>query len=326
MLQIAVDGVGLMMSSSQRGHIVLPLRVVGNPVSGFDGWVERCWERQPPGVHVVVKRHVVELIWAQTFWVHGPGHVDCPCEQSKASCGELRHCWNRWLTCHGCWPVLPSSMPRSKTVGDWYLEQKIDRSVEDVTAAMNQRCWSHCCQQNVDIHKSCTSKCWIRQMLGSPNLAQKDMLCITDMLYRTRAYIPSCSRHAWWSSTYWKSCWNTVWISCWYTPCWSIGDHYEVVHVVNLCWHHGSKDVCLCVHATHDVRTMCTRSHINALAAVKLLLVVVWKLSDDGCWSQHHWCDAEASLLQRTWWRCRPGCWRCWSWQSSQGHVRPAVV
>ena len=43
------------------------------------------------------------------------------------------------------------------------------------------------------------------------------------------------------------------------------------------------QDVCLCVHATHDVRTMCKRLHINALAAVKLLLVVVWKLSDDGC-------------------------------------------
>ena len=43
------------------------------------------------------------------------------------------------------------------------------------------------------------------------------------------------------------------------------------------------QDVCLCVHAPHDVRRMCTRLHINVLAAVKLLLVVVWKLSDDGC-------------------------------------------
>lgn len=35
------------------------------------------------------------------------------------------------------------------------------------------------------------------------------------------------------------------------------------------------KYVCLCVHATHDVRTLCTRSHINTHAAVKLLLLLV---------------------------------------------------
>ena len=35
------------------------------------------------------------------------------------------------------------------------------------------------------------------------------------------------------------------------------------------------KYVCLCVYATHVVRTLYTRSHINAHAAVKLLLVLV---------------------------------------------------
>ena len=33
--------------------------------------------------------------------------------------------------------------------------------------------------------------------------------------------------------------------------------------------------VCVCVYATHVVRTLHTRSHINAHAAVKLLLVLV---------------------------------------------------
>ena len=33
--------------------------------------------------------------------------------------------------------------------------------------------------------------------------------------------------------------------------------------------------MCLCVYATHDVRTMYTRSHVNTLAAVKLLLLLV---------------------------------------------------
>ena len=35
------------------------------------------------------------------------------------------------------------------------------------------------------------------------------------------------------------------------------------------------KVVCLCVHDAHVVRTLYTRSHINAHAAVKLLLVLV---------------------------------------------------
>ena len=39
----------------------------------------------------------------------------------------------------------------------------------------------------------------------------------------------------------------------------------------------------VCVYATHDVRTLYTRSHVNTLAPVKLLLVLVVLLSDAGC-------------------------------------------
>ena len=35
------------------------------------------------------------------------------------------------------------------------------------------------------------------------------------------------------------------------------------------------RNVCLCVYATHDVRTLYTRPHVNTLAAVKLLLLLV---------------------------------------------------
>ena len=44
--------------------------------------------------------------------------------------------------------------------------------------------------------------------------------------------------------------------------------------------------VCVCVYATHDVRTLYTRPHVNTLATVKLLLLLVaccCLFSDAGC-------------------------------------------
>ena len=46
------------------------------------------------------------------------------------------------------------------------------------------------------------------------------------------------------------------------------------------------KYVCLCVHATHDVRTLCTRSHINTPGCSETVVVVALcclLFSDAGC-------------------------------------------
>ena len=71
-----------------------------------------------------------------------------------------------------------------------------------------------------------------------------------------------------------------------------------------------------CAH----VRTLTRRLRWNCCSAA------AWLLNNDVCWSQHHRCDAKASLFQRIWWRRLPDCWWCWSWLSSQDRVRPAVV
>ena len=95
----------------------------------------------------------------------------------------------------------------------------------------------------------------------------------------------------------------STWI-CWYTPCWSRYRRYRTCCQPLFTPWLTKKCMFVCVCATHDVRTLYTRSHVNTLAAVKLLLVLVVLFSDAGCWCQHHWYDAKASLLQRTWRRC----------------------
>ena len=55
------------------------------------------------------------------------------------------------------------------------------------------------------------------------------------------------------------------------------------------------------------------------------VMFVVAVFSMVGCWSQPHWDAARASLLQRTWWRCRPDLPPCWSWGFARRHWAPIV-
>ena len=85
--------------------------------------------------------------------------------------------------------------------------------------------------------------------------------------------------------------------------------------------------VCVCTPRTKFAR--CTRARTLTRICCSETVAVAGcccLFSDAGCWCQHHWCDAKASLSRRTWWKCRPGYWSCWSWQSSQDRVRPVVV
>ena len=156
-----------------------------------------------------------------------------------------------------------------------------------------------CCQQNVDIHTQVEFKKAshvVPSVLNHVGLScwsgmwqRKSMMVVYSMLkYRRSLWYASCCQTL-----------LTPWLKrmyvCAYTP---------------------RTMFARCAH----VRTLTRRLRWNCCSAA------AWLLNNDVCWSQHHRCDAKASLFQRIWWRRLPDCWWCWSWLSSQDRVRPAVV
>ena len=102
-----------------------------------------------------------------------------------------------------------------------------------------------------------STKCWHpAKKRRNKFMLQSDMLSKTVMFQK---------ENHWVESPCWPPCWNfpvNEYVDILHVEV----DSVDIEHVVNLCWHHGSKrNVCLCVYATHDVRTLYTRPHVNTL-------------------------------------------------------------